>query len=126
MGHNITPITYDDNAAFKLPIIEASIIPLVWMKCNRIGNMHFVIQYDKAEISTLKSIARNGGTYEKAIANELISKLEQEDNVSFDVELSIDSAGKFLKMFDDILPINAEFPKGKWKVVYDHFTEELL
>jgi len=127
MGHYMATLK-ETNDEYKFPTIEASVIPLTWLKRN-IGIMRMVISYTKEDDKdTLKEIATTGTEYEREVAQSIIQAINDtyEQEVILEIELPTSAGGVFLKMFKEILPSEIIFdhakPVGHWEVKHDHKT----
>ena len=127
MGHYMTALR-ETGDEYKFPEIEASVLPLVWLK-KGIGDFKFVVRYLKPEdTERLEGIAKRGTEYERETAKQILQALNDsiDQEVILEIELSIGAGGQFLKMFKEILPNKIIFdhakPIGHWEVKHDHMA----
>lgn len=123
MGHYMSVLVENGGQA-KFPTIESSVIPFVWLK-QVVGTPEFVVMYCQGDKPTLEYISKPGERYERQIAQDILSLLGNNDNITLSIELDTGSGKNLYEMFLQILPCKIEFKGHKWSVSHDHKTIRL-
>lgn len=129
MGHYMTELTETQNQE-RLPKIDSSIFPFVWLK-QKIGNVHWVVGYNDNDLGKLRDIAKNADSQlESTVAQQVIDMFENKqstnDGMIIDIELSYGSGKLLCDMYEQILPQSAVFNGDTYEVKHNYITDLIV